>query len=380
MGTARPLLAVCLLGWACTTAYTNHAPLLPLLMARLGFGPAQAGLLSTATFAAIGLVFIPAGVASDRLGPRRVGAAGLAVTLLGTLGLGLARDFGDLLVLKALAGAGSGAAFIAGVRFAAVAFPADRVYRVQGLYGGSVQLGGGTPLYLLPLLAGALGWRAAFAASAGLVALALVVWLALAPDPRAGLAAPRLADAARSASVWLLGLVHAATFGVSMILGTWITTFLVHDLGRSLVAAGAVGSAVLVAGVASRPLGGELVHRRALRPRALMRGSLVVSVLALACLAAPGRPLAVAAAAILALGLALSLPYAAVMNGASAALPGSPGAAVGIVSAVALAAMAAAAPAVGVAFRETGSFSAPFAGLAVLGALVAWVAARLRPG
>jgi hypothetical protein len=68
------------------------------------------------------------------------------------------------------------------------------------------------------------------------------------------------------------------------------------------------------------------------------------------------------------------------MNGASAALPGSPGAAVGIVSAVALAAMAAAAPAVGVAFRETGSFSAPFAGLAVLGALVAWVAARLRPG
>jgi NNP family nitrate/nitrite transporter-like MFS transporter len=374
----RPLLALCLLGWACTTVYTNHAPLLPVLMASLGVGPAQAGLLSTATFVAIGLVFIPAGLASDRLGPRRVGSAGLAVTLLGTLGLGVARDFGDLLVLKALAGAGAGTAFIAGVRFASVAFPVARAYRVQGLYGGSVQLGGGTPLYLLPLLEGRLGWRGAFAAAAVPVAVALLAWLALAPDPRTGLAAPRLADAARSGRVWLLGLVHAATFGVSMIVGTWVTTFLVHDLGRSLVVAGAIGSAILVGGVVSRPLGGELVHRRALGPRALMRGALLVSALGVGCLAIPGRPPAVAAAAIVVLGLALSVPYAAVMNGASAVLPASPGAAVGIVSALALAVMAVAAPAVGAAFRETGSFSAPFAALALLGALVAWAAGRLH--
>jgi hypothetical protein len=43
------LLLVSLLGLAATTNYTNHAPLLPLLMPELGFGPTLAGLLSSRT-------------------------------------------------------------------------------------------------------------------------------------------------------------------------------------------------------------------------------------------------------------------------------------------------------------------------------------------
>lgn len=374
----RPLLAVCLLGWACTTNYTNHAALIPVLMASLGFGPAEAGMLSTATFLAIGLVFVPAGIWSDRVGPRRVGAIGLLVTFLANLGLGFVRGFPDLLALKALAGVGAGAAFIAGVRYVTVAFPADRVYRAQGLYGGAVQLGGGTSLYLLPLLHGLLDWRGAFIASSVPVALALVAWLQLAPERRVELPASRLADGVRSPEVWRLGIVHAATFGLSMVMGTWITTFLVHDLGRSLIAGGAIGSAVLVAGVVSRPVGGQLVDRRVLGPRALMRGSLLASAIALGVLAVPGRPLPLAAVAILVMGLAMSLPYAPVMNVASAALPASPGAAVGLVSAIALVFMAISAPAVGVGFDVAGAFSAPFAGLALLAGVAYWISGRLR--
>lgn len=378
MGSAPALLAVCLLGWASTTNYTNHAPLIPVLMASLGFGPAGAGLLTTATFVTLALAMVPAGVASDRLGPKRVGALGLGLTFAANLALGLARDLADLLVLKAVAGAGAGIAFVAGVRYATVAFAGPDRYRSQGLYGGAVQFGGGTSIYLLPLLERQLGWRGAFVASALLVGLSLAAWLRLAPDRRAGRPASRFGDALASAAVRRLAVVHAATFGISMILGTWIPTFLVHDLGRSLVAAGVLGSTVLVAGVVARPLGGQVIDRRRLGPDAVMRLAMALSAGAVLVLALPGRPLALAVPAIVVLGAALSLPYAAVMTAASVALPASPGAAVAMVGGTGVLAAAAGAPAVGLLFRATGSFSWPFAGLALLG--LAALAATWRPG
>ena len=60
----------------------------------------------------------------------------------------------------------------------------------------------------------------------------------------------------RSSKVWTLGLVHTATFGLAVLVGIWITTFLVHEFGLSLVRAGAAGSVILALGVLSRPLGG----------------------------------------------------------------------------------------------------------------------------
>ena len=367
------LAAACLMGWAATTNYTNHAAVIPLLMAELGFGPVQAGLLSTAFFVTLAIACVPAGMLIDRLGPTGVGTAGLVAVFASNLALGYARHFPDLLLVKVVGGLGCGLAFVAGMRYAALVVPPARVHRALGLYGGFVQLGGGTSLYLIPLLTSLVGWRRAFVISSGLIALATVAWLALAPRVRPSLAAAPLTEAVRSPKVWALGLVHTATFGLAVLIGIWVTTFLVHDFGLSLVSAGAAGSAILALGVLSRPLGGLVVDRGLLGARAVMRLTVLSGALGLLALAWPGRPLIVAAVAIVVLGVAFNAPYAAVMHTTGAILPRAPGAAVGLVSGVGVLGISIGAPVVGALFGLTGGFSLPFGALAAFSLLVFWV-------
>lgn len=367
------LVAACLLGWATTTNYTNHAAVIPLLMTELVFNPTQAGLLSTAFFITLALSCVPAGLLSDRLGPTRVGTAGLLAVFASNLALGYARHFPDLVLIKVVGGLGCGLAFIAGMRYATLVVPPARVHRALGLYGGFVQLGGGTSLYLIPLLSSLMGWRRAFIVSSGLIALSAIGWLALASSVRPTLAAAPLTEATRSRKVWTLGLVHTATFGLSVLIGIWVTAFLVHDFGLSLVSAGAAGSLILALGVLSRPLGGLLIDRGVLAAGAVMKLTVLAGAVGLLVLAWPGRPLLAAAGAIAALGVALSAPYAAVMNTTGAVLPRAPGAAVGLVSGVAVLAVSVAAPAVGALFASTGSFSLPFGLLAAFSLLVLWM-------
>src|SRR4051794_19839437 len=88
------LALVSLLGLATTTNYTNHAPLLPLLMPELGFGPTLAGLLSSAFFLSSALLVVPLGALVDRVGPKPVAAGGVGGTGLVPGGFALARGFG----------------------------------------------------------------------------------------------------------------------------------------------------------------------------------------------------------------------------------------------------------------------------------------------
>jgi NNP family nitrate/nitrite transporter-like MFS transporter len=366
------LAAACLLGWAATTNYTNHAAIIPLLMTELHFGPVPAGVLSMVFFLTLGVSCVPAGLLSDRHGPTGVGTVGIAAVLASNLLLGYARHFPDLLLIKVVGGLGCGLAFVAGMRYAALVVPPARVHRALGLYGGLVQLGGGTSLYLIPLLTSLMGWRRAFVVSSSLIALSGIAWLALAPRVRPSQAAAPLTEAARNRTVWTLGLVHTATFGLAVLVGIWVTTFLAHDFGLSLVGAGAAGSAILALGVISRPLGGWLIDRGLVSAGMVMKLTVLGGAVGLAVLAWPGRPLAVAAVAICALGVAFNAPYAAVMNTTGAVLPRAPGAAVGLVSGLGVIAIAVGAPVVGALFASTGSFAVPFGSLALFSLLVFW--------
>src|SRR5258705_13132497 len=222
------------MGWAATTNYTNHAAVLPLLMAELGFGPVQAGLLSTAFFVTLAVGCVPAGLLIDRLGPTGVGTAGLIAVFASNLALGHARDFPHLVLIKVVGGLGCALAFIAGMRYAALVVPPPRVPRAPELYGGFVQLGGGTSLYLTPRLPSRLGWRRAFIVSSGLIALSTVGWLALAPRVRPSPPAAPLTEAMRGLKGWTLGLGHTAPFGLAGLVGVSVPTFPGPDLSSGL--------------------------------------------------------------------------------------------------------------------------------------------------
>ena len=373
-----PLAGVCLYGWALATTYTNHAPLIPVFIERLGLTATEAGLLSLMFFLAMAAVAIPAGVLSDRLGPKQIGSMGLAIATISNLGLGLAQSLTILLLLKVLGGVGAGMAFIAGVRYVTVVFAPSRVHLAQGLYGGCIQLGAGTSLYLMPLLYARLEMWGAFLASAGLVGMALAFWLCVAPDQRTLLPPARFSLALRSATVWLLTLAHTGTFGLAILVGTWITTFLVRDLGLPLTMAGGLGSAVLVLGIVSRPMGGMMIDRGWVLTKTMILMSLLAGAVGLGVLALPGRPVWAALLALVVMGIALSLPYSAVMNTGTAAAPASPGAAVGLIGGLSLILIAAGAPALGALYSRTESFSLAFGLLGLFAFLVFCLACRIR--
>jgi hypothetical protein len=96
---------------------------------------------------------------------------------------------------------------------------------------------------------------------AGLVLLALP----FAPRDRRRGERPRperaaVADIVRDRRLYPLAAAHTASFGLSVIVGTWAVSLLQHDgYGRRL--AGAVAALVLLGGIVTRPLGGRILQR-----------------------------------------------------------------------------------------------------------------------
>ena len=154
--------------------------------------------------------------------------------------------------------------------------------------------------------------------------------------------------------------MHAASFGLSVVLGNWVATLLERQGGESTHLAGVVGGLVLFLGIVSRPLGGRLVER----PE-LVRASFAVGAVGIALLAVARPPaLAVAAAAIV--GLAAGIPFAFALSGAQRLRPDAPAAAVGIVNLAATLVILVGTPLLGLTFSLPGGGRLGFAVAAAL--------------
>jgi predicted MFS family arabinose efflux permease len=126
-----------------------------------------------------------------------------------------------------------------------------------------------------------------------------------------------------------------------------------------------------------RPLGGWLIARQRATTIALMRGSQLINLAGLSLLAFPGRPLPVAMAGGIALGIGVALPYAAVFNTAAASLPRAPGAAQSLTAIGGTLGAVIGAPLMGAAIERFG-FTAAWAAIAIfpLAALTGTVVMR----
>ena len=138
---------------------------------------------------------IPFGMASDRLGRKRVIVAGLLVFAAGSLLAALADSLTGLLVGRALQGAGA-------VSAAVTALLADQTRdsvrtKAMALVGGSIGLMFALALVLAPLLAAAIGLSGLFGLTCALAlaGIAVVLWV-VPPEPARHAEAPRgtLAD------------------------------------------------------------------------------------------------------------------------------------------------------------------------------------------
>src|SRR5512143_378404 len=102
------LICACLLGFAFSANYTNHALLIPSLTAAFGFSLALAGLLTTGIFLTHAGMQIPGGHLADRLGARRVVTIALAQVCVGNFAIAMASGYWQLLFWKVFVGFGTG--------------------------------------------------------------------------------------------------------------------------------------------------------------------------------------------------------------------------------------------------------------------------------
>jgi nitrate/nitrite transporter NarK len=371
------LASACAIGFAFSANYTNHAPMVPALIAEFKFGLAAAGLLTTGIFLTHAGVQIPAGYLADKIGPKRVLAAALAIVCLGNIALALSGSYGQLLFWKVFVGIGTGASFVAGARYVANTFGGPRLHMAQGFYGGSVLLGSGFVIYAIPLMSAAFGWRAAFFSTAVLAAAAGAVSMLFIPQ-KLPLVHPssRFSSMLASPQLWLLGLVQMASFGLVIVVGVWITTYLIKAFQLTPAHAGELGSMVLIIGIATRPLGGLLVPKWGAR-RTLQIG-LALNVIACLCFGLGTASLTRAVAGVLLLGIGSGLPYAAAFNRATALFPARAGAAMGLVNMLGIVMILTIPPLVGRVVDWSGSFQSSFLALGAFAMAVLLAAFGIR--
>ncbi|HYK97981.1 MAG TPA: MFS transporter [Candidatus Acidoferrales bacterium] len=347
------------LAFACAIAfgftYADHAPLIPLLAADLGLDDLRAGLLSTVSFLA-NLIATLLGIGLiDRLGPKRAITVGLVATTLGTALVSIAPGYGTVLGGKLLQGAGSGVAFVAAARYIAAIYGERRSHFAIGIFGSGFPLGSGLALIVMPVLATTLGgWHEAYGAEAAMIGAVAVAWAVFAPTVRSDATPRDIRAALTCGNCWLTSLQHAAGFGLALSSGTWITVYLLRVFSLPLTLSGVLGSGLLALAVAGRTTGGWLLAREHVPTRVLMRGGELAILAGVVLLALPDRPLALALAGALLVGIGVGLPYAAVFNTAAASLRGTPAAAQGLAAAGGTAGAMLGAPLMGYAVQTYG--------------------------
>ncbi len=194
--TSRPTapVRVVLAGSVALTATTVPAFLTGALSGRmgddLGFGPGAAGAAVAAFFAGAGLLAVPMGRVTERVGPAV--ALRLGVLISGVCALALAafaNSWWQLALTLAISGTAVGLVDTGAARAFGDAVPASRHGIAFGTKEASVPAASLAAGLSIPLLVDPLGWRAAFVAGAVLTPIvwALVPRLsAERPTPRAG--------------------------------------------------------------------------------------------------------------------------------------------------------------------------------------------------
>jgi predicted MFS family arabinose efflux permease len=268
---------------------------------------------------------------------------------------------------RTVVGIGSGAGFVAGADYARAASTSPLL---QGLYGGATMAGGGLAIAVVPQLD---GWRSPYW-SALVIAAAVGVVLALAPADRR--APSRRAAVLTDPRLLPLAIVHAATFGLSVVAANWVVTLLTRH-GHPEGASAAFGAALLLGGILTRPLGGLALRRRPSSTGRNVVAALLVGGLSVAALALP-LPLAALGLAALVAGLAAGVPFAPGFTAAQRLRADAPAAAIGFVNGIAVLTIVLGVPLAGLSFSLPGEGRLGFAAIGALWAAAA-LAARRAP-
>lgn len=255
----------------CAFLYFDTSFMLWTLVGALGvfiaqafhLSPGQKGLLVAIPLLGGSILRIVLGVATDHFGPRKVGMAGMTLTLVPLLwGWLHSSSLGDLWGVGLMLG-------VAGASFA-VALPlASRWYppRFQGLAMGIAGAGNSGTVFsalFAPRLAEHFGWRAVFGLAMVPLMIALTVFALLAKDGPVKSAPKPLTSylkILRERDIWWFNGFYMVTFGGFVGLASFLPIFFFDQYGVTKVQAGSFAALCVFAGSLLRPFGGYMADR-----------------------------------------------------------------------------------------------------------------------
>ncbi len=268
----------------------------PVLTPALGLSRPQLGLLTSAIWGGMLLGMLPSGILADRYGERRVIVGG-TILLAGFLLLAAqATTFPVLFGLLLLASIGAASSSPGGTKVIAGWFQPKQRGMALGIRQTGVTIAGVAAALILPPIAVAMGWHAAFRTVALIVLVATACFAIFYREPGAGTESAGVAYASFNPGQLIRNRTFvAATAYAWVFMGalacsvTYLGVSLHEGAGLSVVEAGFVLAMLQVGGIAGRIGWGVLSDRLGRRsPIMLLAGLLgVPSCLGMALLHGP---------------------------------------------------------------------------------------------
>ncbi|MCI0546074.1 MAG: MFS transporter [Candidatus Rokubacteria bacterium] len=211
-----------------------------------------------------GLLFsVPGGRLADRLGVRPAFLGGMALGAVGLFAGAVSPGFAIFLLCLFVAGTGWSVVNPALGKAIMDIFPVRERGMAMGIKQMGLTLGGVASALVLPLIAAALGWRAAIGACALIVAAPVALgWRALGalePGARPGGSAPAIAVPVGGIWWWARRPALLIFFGAGFVLGmvqaavlSYLPLFTVQALGFDKIGAGLLVAASQAGGAAAR--------------------------------------------------------------------------------------------------------------------------------
>lgn len=311
------LLLCCSVSFFCFFGSYLRIPVLPLYAASLGAGTVEVGIINACFLLTAGLLSIPLGILSDRLGRRSLILAGLAVLSVSSFLLWFSTTPLQMMGIYLLFGVGLAAFAPTMMSYVADFTPATHLGRAYGWYTMAIY----SAMTLGPAAGGflghALGLKNVFLVAGGIIILMAGVVLpflpALVAHPHEGDERPSLSTQARellASRGYLASLL--ATLGSCFGFGVFVAFFPLFAQAQGIEAGGTglVFAAQALANTLSRLPFGLLSDRISRRSRLVLLG-LAVFTLSLAGLALCTRlvPFMLVAAV---LGVGMGIAYTAI--------------------------------------------------------------------
>jgi ACS family sodium-dependent inorganic phosphate cotransporter len=254
-------------------------------MQQFGWSETTMGLLQSVFFYGFTASHLPGGWLADRLGGRRVLAAGVLVWSVATGLMPLGTGFASFAVLRLALGLGEGMNMPAILNLIARWFPAAERTRATAIVVTGIQTGTLVAMPLSAWIATRFGWPAIFYAYAVLGAVWLTLWIRWPEEPQGRAARTSVLPAAPvpwrlllgSRAVWAILLTTFSINWTVWFVHSWLPTYFMRVHGFSLRGSGLVATlpnlAMIVAGLAAG-VGADRLLARGVSPTRVRKGIL----------------------------------------------------------------------------------------------------------